>query len=141
MLRDIIAWCVNSFGQLFSFLFGQCSVYFKVLVCFMVIDYISGVMGGYANKKLSSSIGIKGIFKKISILICVIVAVQIDTIMGTTFLRLACILCLISNEGISITENLAQLGVPIPHSIVDALEQLKNKDQKEIAETNKGKRT
>ncbi|MGL5330942.1 MAG: phage holin family protein, partial [Peptostreptococcaceae bacterium] len=94
----------------------------------MITDYITGVMVGYTTKKLSSATGIMGIFKKVGIVICVMVACMADKVIGTeNTLRLAIILTFAGNEGISILENVAKLGVPIPQRLLDALLQLKGK--------------
>ena len=118
---------VTAIGSGFLFLFGSWDVAFKVLVTLIIVDYVTGVMVAYVNNRLSSQLGIKGIFKKIAILTTVAVAVLIDRAMGTDLLRLATIFCLCGNEGISLLENLTKLGAPIPQKLVDALIQLKGK--------------
>ena len=83
-------------------------------------------MVGYSTKNLNSKIGVRGLFKKAGILICVIFAVMSDKVVGTdNTLRFAIILCFCGNEGISILENVAKLAVPIPQKLLDALLQLK----------------
>lgn len=107
-------------------LFGAWDITLQVLFVLMVTDYVTGLMVAYNNKNISSKKGVKGLFKKVGILICVIVAVMADKVIGTdNALRLAIILCFCGNEGISILENVTKLGVPIPPKLIDVLLQLK----------------
>ena len=102
------------------------------LIAFVLIDYLTGVMAAIVDRQLSSEIGFKGIFKKVSIFILVAVGYIIDSkLLGTgTALRTAIILFYSSNEGISILENATRMGLPIPKKIKSVLEQLK-KDSEE----------
>ena len=118
---------ITSVSGMFIFLFGAWDIAFQVLCVFMVLDYVTGVMSAFVNMKLSSKQGIKGIFKKLAILCTIIVAVMLDRVLDTDALRIATILCLVGNEGISLLENLTRLGAPIPGQIVDALSQLRGK--------------
>ena len=118
---------VTTVGAGLIWLFGAWDIAFQVLIILMIVDYITGVMVGYISKQLSSQRGIQGIFKKIAILITVIVAVAVDRVIGSNMLRLATIFCLVGNEGISLLENLSRLGAPIPDKLVNALLQLKGK--------------
>lgn len=118
---------ITASGGLFIYLFGACDSAFMVLVTLILCDYITGVMVAIIEKKLSSQLSIKGIFKKIAILTTLIVAVTLDRLMGTDVLRMATIFCLCGNEGISLLENLASLGAPIPQKLIDVLLQLKGK--------------
>ena len=103
------------------------------LIAFVVIDYITGVFCAIADKKLSSEIGFKGICKKVLIFILVGVGNIIDTrIIGSgSVLRTAVIFFYISNEGVSLLENSAHLGLPIPQKLKDILEQLHDRAEKE----------
>lgn len=118
---------ITSVSCMFIFLFGAWDIAFQVLCVFMVLDYVTGVMSAFVNRKLSSKQGIKGIFKKLAILCTIIVAVMLDRVLDTDALRIATIFCLVGNEGISLLENLTRLGAPIPGQIVDALSQLRGK--------------
>lgn len=97
------------------------------LIAFVLIDYLTGIMAAIVNRQLSSEIGFKGIFKKVSIFMLVAVGHIIDSkLLGTgTALRTAIILFYSSNEGISILENATRMGLPIPKKIKSVLEQLK----------------
>ena len=99
------------------------------LVVFVVIDYFSGVLRAISEKNLSSHVGAKGITKKVGIFVLVGVANIIDVhIIGAEHLmRSAVITFYLANEGISIVENLAAIGLPIPSKLVDMLAQIKGK--------------
>lgn len=100
------------------------------LIAFMVVDYISGVSCAIVEHKLSSSIGAKGIFQKVLILMLVGVANALDTYIiegNAELLRTAVIFFYLSNEGISILENSVRLGLPVPDKLKNILEQLKTK--------------
>lgn len=100
------------------------------LIIFVVVDYMTGVMVGILNKELSSQIGFRGIFKKVVIFSLVAVAHIIDThvIQNGSVLRTTVIFFYLSNEGISILENAALIGLPIPKKMKDVLEQLKENE-------------
>ena len=100
------------------------------LIVIVVVDYMTGVMVGILNKKLSSQIGFRGIFKKVVIFSLVAVAHIIDThvIQNGSVLRTTVIFFYLSNEGISILENAALIGLPIPKKMKDVLEQLKENE-------------
>lgn len=97
------------------------------LIAFVLIDYLTGIMAAIVDRQLSSEIGFKGIFKKVSIFMLVAVGHIIDSkLLGSgTALRTAIILFYTSNEGISILENAARMGLPIPKKVKSVLEQLK----------------
>ena len=102
------------------------------LIVFVVLDYITGVMVAVIDKELSSEVGFKGIFRKIIIFCLVGVAHVVDAnIIGTgSGLRTAVIFFYLSNEGLSILENTAHLGLPIPEKMKDVLTQLRDKEEK-----------
>ncbi|WP_142414378.1 phage holin family protein [Hathewaya massiliensis] len=126
-------------GTLFTALFGSWDLALQILIIFMVLDYIMGVLIALSNKTLSSNIGFKGLLKKTVILVVLIVAVCLDRLLNTgnwVFRTLVCYFY-IANEGISILENCACLGVPVPKKITEALAQLKEGNKKEIKEQSK----
>lgn len=100
------------------------------LIVFVVVDYITGVMVGIFNKELSSQIGFRGIFKKVVIFSLVAMAHIIDTHVNQngSVLRTTVIFFYLSNEEISILENVTLIGLPIPKKIKDVLEQLKENE-------------
>jgi len=103
------------------------------LIAFVVIDYITGVMVGITQKKLSSEVGFKGICKKVLIFLLVGVGSIIDTkILGEgNVVRTAVVFFYLSNEGISIIENVAIIGLPVPQKLKDILAQLNDENNKE----------
>lgn len=110
------------------FLFGGWSAPLQVLVTFIVLDYCTGVVAAYVGKRLDSSIGARGIARKVGFMVLVAVAHLLDkgTGMAAPVLQTATIWFLIANEGISITENLGEIGVPIPRTLQDALKRLRD---------------
>lgn len=116
--RLIVMWVAMAVDVLF----GSTDGIFLTLIIFMSVDYVSGVCAAIANKKLSSRIGARGLARKFGILCIVSIATLIEeNIMDTAALREVVILYYISNEGISILENITKLGVPIPRRIKDVL--------------------
>lgn len=104
------------------------------LLAFVVIDYISGVMVAVLEKKLSSSIGFKGIFKKILIFIFVGVGHIVDfhILKNGSAVRTAVIFFYISNEGLSIIENSSKIGLPIPSSLRNIFKDLREEDEGDV---------
>ena len=103
------------------------------LIAFVVIDYITGVMCAISDKKLSSAVGFKGICRKVLIFALVGGGHILDTrVIGAgSVLRTAVIFFYLSNEGISLLENAAHLGLPVPKKLKDILEQLHKRSEKE----------
>ena len=101
------------------------------LLAFVVLDYITGVMCAIADRTLSSNVGFKGICRKVLIFLLVGVANVLDVhVIGTgSVLRTAVIFFYISNEGVSLTENAAHLGLPVPEKLKAVLEQLHNREE------------
>lgn len=119
-------------GGLLGTLFGGLDGFLITLLVFMLLDYISGVILAIVQKKLSSKIGFKGILKKVMILILVAVGTILDKniLVDGAFIRTLIIFFYIANEGISLVENAALLGLPIPEQLKEVLEQLRNTDNK-----------
>ncbi|MCC0646374.1 MULTISPECIES: phage holin family protein [unclassified Clostridioides] len=113
-------------GTYFTWLFGTWEEVLAILLTLMLIDYLFGVIKGFVLKKLSSNVGFKGIAKKSGILVIVAVAALLDRLINNgdwIFKTLVCYFY-IANEALSITENCAAIGLPIPNKIKEALEQL-----------------
>ena len=119
-------------GWLGYFMGGMDGLMIALLV-FMALDYITGIMCAIADKKLSSAVGFRGIFKKVLILMLVGVANIVDVhVVGTgSALRGAVVFFYLSNEGLSLLENAAHIGLPVPDKLKAVLEQLHNRDEKE----------
>ena len=120
-------------GWLGWFLGGCCDGLLYALIAFVAIDYITGVMCAVIDHRLSSEVGFKGIFKKVLIFLLVGVANILDVqVIGTgCVLRTAVIFFYISNEGVSLLENAAYLGLPVPEKIKTVLEQLHSRSESE----------
>ncbi|HAT4295954.1 phage holin family protein [Clostridium perfringens] len=131
-LFDYLRILVVAIGTGFTWLFGAWDTPLVVLIVFMTLDYITGFTRGYINKELSSDVGLKGIARKCVIFVVLIVAVMLDRLMNTgnwLFRSLVCYFY-IANEGLSLLENSAALGLPIPEKLKDALIQLREGKKK-----------
>ena len=131
-----VLWNVNqltfaTIGGFIGWFWGGCDGLIYALITFVVIDYITGVMCAIVSKNLSSEIGFKGLFRKVLIFMLVGIANVIDMqIIGAgSTLKIAVEFFFISNEGVSILENSAFLGVPIPDELKKVLKQIKNHDK------------
>ena len=113
-------------GGWLGYFLGGCDGLLIALVMFVVVDYLTGVMCAVADRNLSSEVGFKGICRKVLIFLLVGIANILDVqVIGTgSVLRTAIIFFYLSNEGVSLLENAAHLGLPIPEKMKDILEQL-----------------
>ena len=120
-------------GGWLGWFLGGCDGLIIALAVFAVLDYITGLMCAVADKKLSSSVGFKGICRKVLIFLLVGIGHVLDTqIIGTgSVLRTAVIFFYLSNEGVSLLENAGHLGLPIPDKLKVVLEQLHDRAEKE----------
>ena len=116
----------TAFGGFLGWFLGGVDGFLYALIAFTVIDYLTGVMCAITDKKLSSSVGFKGICRKVLIFTLVGIGNIVDVyVLGQGgVLRTAVIFFYLSNEGVSIMENTAHLGLPIPTKLKDVLEQL-----------------
>ena len=116
----------TAFGGFLGWFLGVVDGFLYALIAFTVIDYITGVMCAITDKNLSSSIGFKGICRKVLIFTLVGIGNIVDVyVLGQGgVLRTAVIFFYLSNEGVSILENSAHLGLPIPEKLKEVLEQL-----------------
>lgn len=123
----------TAIGGWLGYFLGGCDGLLYALVVFVVIDYITGMMCAVIDQKLSSEVGFKGIFKKVLVFLLVGIANILDVqVIGTgCVLRTAIIFFYISNEGVSLLENAAYLGLPVPEKIKTVLEQLHNRSESE----------
>ena len=123
----------TAIGGWLGWFLGGCDGLLYALIAFVAIDYITGVMCGVIDHRLSSEVGFKGIFKKVLIFLLVGVANILDEqVIGTgCVLRTAVIFFYISNEGVSLLENAAYLGLPVPEKIKTVLEQLHDRSESE----------
>ena len=120
-------------GGVMGYLFGGFDILVVTLLCMTVLDYVTGVLNAYMQKKLSSNVGFKGIVKKVMIYIVVVCSVLLNRLLGGELpLREIVITFFIANEGLSLLENVSPY-MPVPESLKKALLQLReNTVKKEI---------
>lgn len=123
----------TAIGGWLGYFLGGCDGLLYALIAFVVIDYITGVMCAINDKTLSSEVGFRGICRKVLIFLLVGIANILDVqVIGTgSVLRTAVIFFYISNEGVSLLENAAHLGLPVPEKIKNVLEQLHDRSESE----------
>ncbi|AXB82766.1 holin family protein [Megasphaera hexanoica] len=123
---------ISCIGTGFSYLIGWNDVIEALLVA-MAIDYITGILAAYINPdmQLNSQRGFKGICKKIVILLLVALAHELDRATGQPAVQSLVVWFFLGNEGLSIIENAAKAGLPIPKKLRDTLEQLTDKKGEE----------
>lgn len=135
-MKEIWAWIQAAFAAVGGFLgwfLGGADGFLYALIAFVVVDYLTGVMCAISDKKLSSSVGFRGICRKVLIFVMVGVGHIVDTYIigdGST-LRTAIIFFYCANEGVSFLENAGHLGLPIPAKLKAVLEQLHDRAEKE----------
>lgn len=132
-IQIIIDSIAGAVGAVLGFMYGEVTGLFWALVAFMALDYITGVIVAIIEKRLSSEVGFRGLAKKFLILVFVAVGHIADTYIlgGTPAAMSAVMLFYIANEGISIIENAAALGLPVPKKLTNIMEQIKNKSESE----------
>ena len=118
-------------GGFLGWFLGGCDGLLYALIAFVTVDYVTGVMCAVVDRKLSSSVGFKGIFRKVLIFIMVGIAHILDTqVIGNgSVLRTAVIFFYISNEGVSLLENASHLGLPVPEPVKTVLKQLHDRSE------------
>ena len=123
----------TAIGGWLGWFLGGCDGLLYALLVFVVLDYITGIMCAIIDHKLSSEVGFRGIFRKALIFALVGVGHVLDTqVIGTGgVLRTAVIFFYLSNEGVSLVENAAHLGLPVPEKLKAVLEQLHDRAEKE----------
>lgn len=137
---NVIQLVFSAVGGWLGYFLGGYDGLLYALVVFMVVDYITGVMCAVSDKKLSSAVGFKGICRKVLILMLVGIANLLDVqVIGTgAVLRTAVIFFYLSNEGVSLLENAAHLGLPIPEKLKEILAQLHDRAESEDDENEVG---
>lgn len=126
----ILQVAIAAVGGYIGWLLGGVDGLLYALVVFVFIDYITGLMAAVIEKRLSSNIGFKGIFKKVLIFILVGIGHIIDyhLIGKGSAVRTAVIFFYLSNEGLSIMENAAKVGLPIPEKLKVIFTELKKEE-------------
>ena len=130
---NAIQFIFAAIGGWLGWFLGGCDGLLYALIAFVVVDYITGVMCAVVDKKLSSEVGFKGIFKKILIFLLVGIANLLDVnIIGNgSVLRTAAIFFYLSNEGVSLLENATHLGLPVPEKLKSVLQQLHDRAEED----------
>lgn len=130
---NVIQIVITAIGGWLGYFLGGCDGLLFALMAFVVIDYITGVMCAINDRKLSSEVGFRGICRKVLIFLLVGIANILDVqVIGTgSVLRTAVIFFYLSNEGVSLLENAAHLGLPVPDAIKTVLEQLHDRSERE----------
>lgn len=118
-------------GGWLGYFLGGCDGLLYALIAFVVIDYLTGIMCAISDHTLSSEVGFRGICRKVLIFLLVGIANVLDIhVLGNgSVLRTAVIFFYISNEGVSLLENAAHLGLPVPEKVKDVLEQLHGRSE------------
>jgi len=135
-MKEIWNWmqaAIAAAGGGLGYFLGGWDGFLYALLAFVVIDYITGIMCAVLDKKLSSEVGFRGIFKKVLIFSLVAIGNIVDQyVIGEGLvIRTAVIFFYLSNEGVSILENASHIGLPVPQKLKDILEQLHNRSDKE----------
>ena len=138
MRANVLYSLVGVVGGLVAMAFGGWSDALITLIIFMSVDYVTGLIVAGIFKKskksengaLESRAGFKGLCRKGVALLIVLVAVRLDLVMQTTYIKDAVIIAFIVNESISIIENAGLMGIPIPSVIAKAIDVLKNESEK-----------
>lgn len=138
-MKDKIAFLtmIGAIGSTIANLFGGWTTDIKTLLIFMAIDFVTGLIVAGVFKKskksnkgaLQSSIGFKGLAKKVMILLFILVGHRLDLLLGSDYIRTALVIAFITNETISITENAGLMGIPIPKPIKDAIDILRGENK------------
>ena len=124
-----LRWTAGGVGGLFTFLFGGMDLILGVLITFIIADYATGILAALYNKELSSEIGYKGIFKKVGIIVIIVIAQLAGLAVGAEWLRSTVVGFYIANEGVSILENIGRMGIPFPKKLSAVLKQLKDDEE------------
>ena len=136
MSEKAVMWikgAIAALGGAAAYLWGPWDALINALIALVALDYVTGVICAAANKRLSSEIGFKGHIKKAVIFALVAVAGVADKVIPATnqAIRAAVILFYIANEAISILENAAELGLPVPEKLKAVLIKTKGEDKAE----------
>lgn len=137
-MKTTLLTVVGAVGGAIAAAFGGWDEALTTLLIFMGADYVSGlvVAGVFHNSPktatgaLESNAGLKGLFRKAAMLLFVLIGHRLDLAVGTTYIRDAVCIAFIANEALSVVENAGLMGVPIPEVITNAIDVLKNKEEK-----------
>ena len=138
MRANILYSLVGAVGGFVAMVFGGWSDALITLIVFMALDYVTGLIVAGIFKKskksengaLESRAGFKGLCRKGVALLIVLVAVRLDIVMHTSYIKDAVIIAFVANESISIIENAGLMGIPVPGIIARAIDVLRNESEK-----------
>ena len=127
---ETMQYVITGIGGFLGWFLGGLDGFLYALLVFVVVDYLTGLMAAFIQKKISSEVGFRGICRKVAIFCLVGIAHILDTqvIKTGSVLRTAIVFFYLSNEGISILENITIIGLPVPQKLRDVLEQIREKD-------------
>lgn len=127
---ETMQYVISGIGGFVGWFLGGVDGFLYALLVFVVVDYLTGLMAAYIQKKISSEVGFRGICRKVAIFCLVGIAHILDAqvIKTGSVLRTAIVFFYLSNEGISILENITIIGLPVPQKLKDVLEQIREKD-------------
>jgi toxin secretion/phage lysis holin len=135
-MKETICTAIGIVGSFVAGIFGGWDAAMASLLLFMAVDYITGLIVAVSGKspksesgKLSSKIGWTGLAKKCIVLLLVAVAVRLDMLLGTSYIRDGVCIAFMCNEVISILENAGLMGVPLPSVLQDAIDLLQKKEK------------
>ena len=138
-MKNILLTTTGIVGGVVASFFGGWTASLSTLLIFMLIDYATGlVVAGVFHKSpktetgaLESRAGMKGLIRKGTMLLFVLIGHRLDMAVGSTYIRDAICIAFIANELLSIVENAGLMGVPIPAAITNAIDILKKKTAQE----------
>ena len=138
-MENILNWikgATAAIGGIAAYIWGGWDPLIIVLVAMVSIDYITGVINAGLQHGLSSQVGFKGLLKKIVIFMIVAVGTLIDRIIPATNAAVRTAVCMyyIANEGLSILENAAEMGLPLPSALKKVLGQIRREDESAAAD-------
>lgn len=147
MKANIICASIGAIGAGIAGVFGGWDAALVTLMIFILVDYVTGmIVAGVFHKSpktengaLESKAGLKGLLRKGGMLLMVLIACRLDLMLGAHFIRDAVVIALVTNEALSIVENLGLMGVPIPKPLINAIEVLKAKAKDEEQKINEEK--
>lgn len=137
-MKNAVCGILGMIGGAIASAFGGWSAGLTTLLIVMAIDYLSGlIVAGVFHKSpksesgaLESRAGWKGLVRKGMTLLIVLIGCRLDILLGIMYIRDAMIIAFIINELLSITENAGLMGVPIPDTLKDAIELLRQKKER-----------
>lgn len=138
-MKNMICAALGVIGSYIASLFGGWTASLTTLIIFMMIDYVTGLIcAGVFHKSpktatgaLESRAGAKGLFKKFTILLFVLIGHRLDLVIGASYIKDMICIAFMANELLSIVENAGLMGIPVPKVITNAIDILKKESEDE----------